>query len=100
MKERLALLWVAGLISFSTMLLDLRNVANHGLPALDLTLILTWNAAPEIISAVPLKPAMWIILVDPPLHAPHGKWLTRIDPKIIELVLLFSIRRQLDPFEP
>lgn len=92
MKECLTLFWMTGRVSFPAMLLDLYDVADHRLPALDLTLVLTGDATPKIIAAIPLEPAMGIILIDPTLRAPHRKRLACIDSEIIELIFLFSIR--------
>jgi hypothetical protein len=59
-------------------LADLADVAAHRHPSPNLAPVVG-HAAAEIVAAVPLKPAAWIVRMDPTLVALHRQRLARID---------------------
>jgi TspO/MBR family len=73
----------------------LANVATHCLPAPDLARIVLHPAAPEI-AAVPLKPAAWIVPMNPAFSPPNGERLARVNAEEIErrrMPLFFGLHR-------
>ena len=68
-QQRLPLPGPAQQITLHTVLAHLRDMAGHGFPAADLSCVVFATPAP-IITAVPLKPAAWIVWPDPAFFAP------------------------------
>ena len=64
MKQRLALSRSTLKLADRAIFLDLSNVAAHGDPALDLTLIIEVAAA-IIIATIPLEPTSGVVRVNP-----------------------------------
>src|SRR4030095_4733525 len=56
----------------------------NGTPALNLALVIR-TTPPEIVTAIPLKPAARVLRVNPPFRPPDRKWLRGIDAEKIEL---------------
>src|SRR6476659_2799756 len=56
----------------------------NGAPTLDLALVVG-TTPPEIVTAIPLKPAAWVLRVNPPFPAPDRERLGGIDAEEIEL---------------
>ena len=75
MQQGLPLTFPAENISALAIHLKLTDVPLDGLPAFDLSRIFVRKPPTEIIAAVPLKPAAWIIRVYPALPAPHRERL-------------------------
>ena len=98
MEQSLALSWPAIKRLRRTVLLNLRNMPAHRPPPAYLPFIVRATTA-VIITAVPLKPTSRILVIDPPLLAPYGKWLRRIDSKKIQFRIV-AFRAKLRLFEP
>jgi hypothetical protein len=72
LQEGLTLDRSAGEVPGFAVFVELREVATHGLPALDLAGIV-FRAPAEVIAAVPLKPASGVLRMKPPLLFPVGE---------------------------
>lgn len=59
-------------------------MTRHRLPALDLTRVFLWDPTAHVITAVPLEPASWIILVNPSFLAPLFQRLARVNVEIVQ----------------
>ena len=68
-QQRLPLSAPAIQVAFLTVFAKLGDMPLHGLPALDL-LRVARGAPPQVIAAVPLKPAPGIVRIDPAFHDP------------------------------
>jgi len=75
LEKRLSLPPTAAQITSLAILLDLTHVAPHRFPLFDLPCIFLTYAAPEVISAIPLKPAARVVWMYPPLLTPIRLWL-------------------------
>ena len=84
MQHRLTLARAAGEIAAFAILFDLADVMAYGLPAGDLAGVV-FHATAQIIAAIPLKPAAWIIDVNPAIAPPHRKRLAGVTPKKFSL---------------
>ena len=84
MKKSLSLPFAAGLVSRLAVTFDLPNVSSHCLPPPNLPKVFLRHSAADIISAVPLKPAAWIVRVYPAVLAPYGQRLAGIDAEVVE----------------
>ena len=62
--------------------LDLRDVPPDGLPSSNLPRILLRDTPPHVIAAVPLKPAPWIVGMDPTFPAPDRERLAGVAPPV------------------
>jgi hypothetical protein len=62
-------------ISLYTMLLNLRDVSLHQTPSPDLPRIFFGQTSTHKITAVPLKPASRIFIINPTIFPPHGEGL-------------------------
>jgi hypothetical protein len=71
MEQRLPLASTAIKRPLRTILLQLCDVTFHGSPSFDLSLVVGTPAAHEV-TAIPLKPAARIFVIDPTLPPPHG----------------------------
>src|SRR5688572_33449973 len=65
-EQGLPLFAAAGEVAAAAVLLDLRDVPADGPPALDLAIVVG-PAPPQVIAAIPLKPAARIVGMDPAL---------------------------------
>src|SRR5271166_5540954 len=57
---------------------------SHCFPTADLSVVFFRRAAAHVVAAVPLKPAAWIVGVNPSVLAPGGQRLARVDAEVIE----------------
>jgi hypothetical protein len=72
LQEGLTLDRPAGEVAGVAVLVELREVAAHGLPPFDLAGVV-FCAPAEVIAAVPLKPASGVLRMKPPLLFPVGE---------------------------
>src|ERR1043166_10086 len=93
MKEGLSLPRAAFEFARWTVFFQLRNVTANRAPAFDLALVVNGTTA-HVITAVPLKPAAWILVIDPTLLAPHRERHRSVHRKIVELRIV-TVRREL-----
>ena len=84
MQERLPLPSVAREITRLARKLKLADVTADCFPAFDLTSVFDGHSSPDVVAAVPLEPAAWIVRVYPSLPAPFRQRLTGIDTKVVE----------------
>lgn len=100
MKQCLTLAGSARAVPFSTMFLYLCRMPPNRFPPLDLPRILARQAAPHIVTAVPLEPSPRIVLfIDPSLFFPHLQGLTRVLVKIIQRIVV-TLRRKFRVHKP
>jgi hypothetical protein len=74
MEQRLALAPATRQIASHAMLLELGDVTPNGAPSLDLAQVIGMPP-PGIVAAIPLKPAAWIIGMNPSFLPPKIEWL-------------------------
>ena len=100
MQQRLSLLRSTGKIELLTVLSNLCQVTPHRTPTSNLPFIIDTTPA-QVVTAIPLKPAAWILLMYPPLAAPDTQGLRRIDTEEVERQILFfrAQFRILEPFQ-
>lgn len=98
MEERLSLLAAAVKITRLAVLRQLGRVPPNALPPSNLPLVI-WTAPSQKVSAVPLKPAPRILVIDPSLRPPYGKGLRRVDAKKIHFGIV-SFAAQFGGREP
>ena len=70
MEQGLALAPATGQVARLAVAYDLPYVTPHGFPALGLAGILFGQSPADLISAIPLEPAAWVVGVDPAFLAP------------------------------
>jgi hypothetical protein len=71
-------------IAWFAVTFNLPDVPSHCFPTADLSVVFFRRAAAHIVAAVPLKPAAWIVGVNPSVLAPGGQRLARMYAKVIE----------------
>src|SRR6186997_2174432 len=98
-KQRLALARAAEHVTGLAVFLDLPDVAADRFPASDLARIFLRRAAAHVIAAIPLKPAAWVVLVDPPPALPFRERLACIHAETVQR-LVTPFRRELRAREP
>lgn len=84
MEQGLALARATGQVARLAVADDLPDVTPYGSPALNLAGILFGQSPADVISAIPLEPAAWVVGVDPAFLAPYRERLASIDSKIVE----------------
>jgi hypothetical protein len=84
MQERLPLPSVAREITRLARKLKLADVTADCFPAFDLTSVFDGHSSPDVVAAVPLEPAAWIVRMYPPLPAPFRERLAGFDTEIVE----------------
>src|SRR5438270_5278063 len=84
MEQGLALARATGQVARLAVADDLPDVTPYGSPALNLAGILFGQSPADVISAIPLEPAAWVVGVDPAFLAPYREGLASIDSKIVE----------------
>lgn len=83
MKQGLPLFRATGEVAAPAVLAQLRNMPTNGAPTLDLTLVI--RATPtKVVTAIPLKPAARVFVINPPLLAPNRERLGGVDLKKVE----------------
>ena len=82
MQERLPLPSVAREITRLARKLKLADVTADCFPAFDL--FFDGHSSPDVVAAVPLEPAAWIVRMYPPLPAPFRERLAGFDTEIVE----------------
>src|SRR5688572_7079167 len=98
MQQSLALARAAVEVSVAAMLLELGDVAADGSPAADLALVVR-TAATEVVTAVPLKPAARIFVIDPAFLSPSFQRLRGIHAEQVQLWIV-PLRAESGLFEP
>src|SRR5271156_5394647 len=83
-EQSLALPWPTHGIAGLAILLNLRDVSSDRLPALNLACVLGRCASPHVISAIPLKPAAWILGMYPSFLSPNREGLACVNAEVIE----------------
>jgi hypothetical protein len=73
-ENGLSLFRAAVEIAFFAVFAELGDVALYGLPTFDLAAVIG-TASSHIVSAVPLKPAPRVFVVNPALVDPERQWL-------------------------
>jgi hypothetical protein len=63
---------------------NLRDMSSDRFLALNLARILDRHASPDVISAIPLKPAAWIVRVYPSFLSPNRERLACINAEVVE----------------
>lgn len=98
-QHSLALFATALEIARFAILFDLRDVALDSLPTFDLTLIVRGSTT-HVVTAVPFKPAMRILFVNPAFGSPICKRHAGTDAKEIKFGMFFFVRRESDAGKP
>lgn len=77
---------------------NLRDMAFHGAPSLDLPVVV-WPSSAHVVATVPLKPSARILVMNPSLLAPVGKRLGRLNAEEVERRIVLR-RAQLGFIKP
>ena len=83
LQQRLTLPGAAILVAEAAVLLHLRNMSSKCMPTLDLPIVVR-TTPPHIISAIPLKPAARIFMIDPSLLLPVSERLGRAHAEVVQ----------------
>src|SRR5262245_31202204 len=92
MQQRLSLSRAAIERTARAILLNLRDVTTHGAPAFYLPFVVRTPAAHEI-TAIPLKPAARIFVIDQAVLLPYRERLRRIDFEEVQFRIMFVLTK-------
>ena len=80
----MALPWPTRGIAGLAMPPNLRDMSSNCFPALNLACVLTRYAPPHVISTIPLKPAAWIVGMNPSFLSPNRERLACVNAEVVE----------------